>query len=99
MHLTGKENFLLQGSKGIRQWLINSCTSPMKIHKITHSEDYNQWLKSLGTWKLNKPNNQNSIKVPKVGKPTIKKRYYKTLGTSVINSSMSPYSLAVPARF
>ena len=28
-----------QGSKGIRQWLINWCTSPMIIDKITPSKD------------------------------------------------------------
>ncbi len=44
--------------------------------KITHFEDNNHWLRSLGTWKLNKANNQNSIKVPKVGKPTIKKTLF-----------------------
>ena len=29
-----------QGSKGIMQWPINSCTSPMMIHKIASSVDY-----------------------------------------------------------
>ena len=38
---------------------------------------------------LNEQTNQNSIKVPKVAKTTNK----KTLGTSVINSQMSPPSL------
>ena len=30
-----------QGSKGIRQWKINWCISPIMIHKITQSVDYN----------------------------------------------------------
>ena len=30
-----------QGSKGIRQWLINSCTSLMMIQKIITFGDYN----------------------------------------------------------
>ena len=38
---------------------------------------------------LNEPTNQNSIKVHKVKKQTDNKLYYKTLGTSVIDSSMS----------
>ena len=46
---------------------------------------------------LNKPTKQNSIKGPKVVKPiNKKKRYYKTLGTSVI---MSPPSLFVPGQY
>ena len=44
----------------------------MMIHKITLSVDFNLWLKRLDT-KLSKPTNQNSIKVPKVVKPTNKK--------------------------
>ena len=34
--------------------------------------------------------NQKPMKVPKVVKPTNMKSYYKILGTSVINSQMSP---------
>ena len=34
--LQGKE---WQGSKGIRQWLINCCTSQMITHKINHCVD------------------------------------------------------------
>ena len=45
---------------------------------------YNQWLKRLET-QLNKPTNQDSIKVIKVVKPTNKKNH-KTVGTSVTNS-------------
>ena len=38
----------------------------------THFVDYNQWLKRFDT-QLNKPTNQNLMKVPKVIKPTNKK--------------------------
>ena len=62
------------------------------IHKITPSADYNKWLKRLDT-QSNEPTNQNSKEVPKVVHPMYKKRYYKTLGTSVMNSPMSPSSL------
>ena len=62
----------------------------MKIHKITHSEII---ISGWYVWKPNKPINQNLIKLPKVVGPTNKKRCYKTLGTSVINSPMSPPSL------
>jgi len=30
---------IVQGAKGIRQWAINWCISPMMIHKITRSVD------------------------------------------------------------
>ena len=40
-------------------------TSPSMIHKITTSVDYNWWLKRLDT-QLDKPSNQNSIKVLKL---------------------------------
>ena len=43
-----------KGSKGIRQWPVKQCTSSMMIHKITHSVDFNKWLKRLST-QLNKP--------------------------------------------
>ena len=46
--------------------------------------------------KLIEATNQNSIKVPKVVKQRIRKRNYKTLGTSVINSPMFPSSLSTP---
>ena len=64
----------------------------MMIHKITPSVDYNYLLKRLET-QLNHPTNENSVKAPKVIKQRIRKRYYKTLGTSVIDSSLSPLSL------
>ena len=62
------------GTKGIEQWLITWCTSPMLIHN-----------KRLDT-QLNKPTYQNLLKVPKVVGQRISKRYYKTLGTCVINA-------------
>ena len=46
-------------------WPTNLCTSPLMIHKITPSEDYNQWLKHLDT-QHNEPTKQNSITVPKL---------------------------------
>ena len=42
---------------------------------------------------LNDPTNQNSILVPIIIKQTNKKTFYKTLGTCVINNSLSPLSL------
>ena len=36
-------------SKEIRQWQIYGCSSPMMIHKIIYSVDYNWWLKQLDT--------------------------------------------------
>ena len=41
------------------------CTSPMMIHKITPSVDFDYWMKRLDT-QLNESTNQNSIKNPKV---------------------------------
>ncbi len=55
----------------------------MMIHKITPSVENNYGLKRLDT-QLNEPTNQNSIKVPKVVKPTNKKILLETLGTSVV---------------
>ena len=39
--LTGPLSGIQIFHTGIRQWLINSCTSPMMIHKIIPSIDYN----------------------------------------------------------
>ena len=39
----------------------------MMVHKIIPAVIYNKWVKRLDT-QLNKPPNQNSIKVPKVVK-------------------------------
>ena len=48
----------------------------MMIYKITTSVDYNYWLKHLEIL-LNEPTNQNSVKVPKVVKPTNNKTIIK----------------------
>ena len=65
----------------------------MKINKITPSVDYNLLLKRLDT-QFNESTKQNSIKGLKaVDKKRIRKRYYITLGTSVINSLLSPPNL------
>ena len=55
------------------------------MHKITPSV----YLIKHFVTKFNEPTNQNSTKVPKVLKP-----FKITMGTSVINSPMSPPSLA-----
>ena len=48
----------------------------MMIHKITPSVDYNQLLKrSDSDTQLYEAANQNSVKVPKVVKPTNKKTF------------------------
>ena len=62
-------SLVFQGSQGIRQWLINLCTSPIMIRKITPFVNNNQSFKRLDT----EPTNQNSIKVSKVVKPPNKK--------------------------
>ena len=72
----------------IKQWPINWCTFPMTIHKITLSVDYNLWLKRLYTQPMN-----NQSEFNKSSK--IRKRYYKTLVTSVINNPMSPPALGI----
>ena len=41
-------------------------------------------------FELKKPTNQNSLKSPKLLSQRTRKCYYKTLGTSVINSQLSP---------
>ena len=74
---------------GVRQWPINLCTSSKIIHKITTSIDYNQWLNT----QLNEQTNKNSIKSPKLLSQRIRKRFYRTLRTSVIINPMSPPSL------
>ena len=82
---------LVQRSKGISQLLIYWCLSQMMTNKITPYVYYNWWLKRLDT-QLNELTNKNSIKFLKVFKPK-NNNYYKTLGTSVLNSPMSPPSL------
>ena len=57
----------------------------MIIHKITHSVDYNYWLKRLDN-QLNEATNQNSIKVPKVKQNVSIKLWGQ------VNSPLSPPS-------
>ena len=57
----------------------------MMIPKITPSVD-NNWCLKRSAKELNEPTNQNSIKVAGLLIQRIRKRYYKALGTSVINS-------------
>ena len=45
---------------------------PYKDTQFKPSVHYNYWLKRLDT-QLNKPTNENSLKVPKVDNPTNKK--------------------------
>ena len=63
----------------------------MVIHRTTSSVDFNQWWKPFDQiLKLtNQPTN------PKLLSQTIKKLYYKTLGTTVINSPISPPYLSI----
>ena len=70
---------LYQGSKGIRQWQINWCKSPMMIRKIT---GWNVWTLNI----MNQP-----IKIRQIPQ-RIRKLYYETLETSIINSQLSPPS-------
>ena len=63
----------------------------MLISKIVPSVDQTKWLKRFNT-QLNELINQYSQKSPKLLINRIRKGYYKTLGTSVINSSLSPLS-------
>ena len=58
------------------------------IHKFTTSVVNNLWLKLLDTQPMN-----NHSEFNKTSK--IRKRYYKTSGTSVINSPMSPPALGI----
>ena len=61
---------------------------PNDENKFTLPVGYNQWLKRFDT-QLNDPT--NSIQALNVVEPLNKKRYYKTLGTIVINSPMSTH--------
>ena len=49
-------------------------------------------VKHLNT-QLNEPTNQNSLKSPKLLSQRIRKHYYKTLRTRVINTLLSPFFL------
>ena len=64
----------------------------MMIHKMNPSVDYNQWLKRMNT-QLNEQTNQNSLESSKLLSQRIRKRFYKTLGTSVTNSTLPTLSL------
>ena len=66
----------------------NDDTQNYNIHRIQLN------VKSLHT-ELKEQTNQNLIKVPKVVEPS---SYYKTLGTDVINSPMSPPSLVLNGK-
>ena len=56
----------------------------------TPSVDWKHKLKCLDTL-LNEPTNLYAIKAPKFLIERIRKSYYKTLGTGVINSPLSEY--------
>ncbi len=60
----------------------------MMINKVTPSVDYNWWLKHLEAIMENK-----LTKPIKIESQQIRQCYYKTWGTSAINSPMSPPSL------
>ena len=64
------------------------------IHKIPFYVDYNFWLKCLDT-QLIESTNKKLLKVPKVVKPTNRKTLLVTVGTSVINSPLSPFFLTM----
>ncbi len=51
-------------------------------------------VKRLDT-KLNEPTNHNSLKSPPLLSQRIRKRYYKTMGTSVINNPLSLFAFMV----
>ena len=73
---------MCQGSKGIRQWSINWCTNPnddKQIYPLCRLK----LIKLINT-QLNEPTNQNQMS-RKLLSQRIRKRYYKTLGTSVAN--------------
>ena len=67
--------------------IVRYCLGRL-IFSIDLHVDYNEWLKRLDAQLNNE--NQNTTKVPKVIKLTNKKKINKTLGTSVINSPISP---------
>ena len=64
----------------------------MMKHKSYSSVENNYWLKRLDT-QLNEQTFQIQEGPKRLLRKRIRKRYYKTLGTSVINSPMSPPSL------
>ena len=66
-----RSRIIYEGSRGIRQWPVDLFTSPIMIHKITHYVGSLQLL--VETFGHSTLSNQNSIKFPKVLKPTNKK--------------------------
>ena len=78
----------IQGFRGIRQWSINCCTSTMMIHNSIFcrfklvTETFGQSTKWTNPSKFNKD--------PKVLSQQIRKSYYKTLGTSIMNNPLFP---------
>ncbi len=81
------ESFYLWINQGI--YGDKAMADKFMLHKITLSVYYNKWLKRLDT-KLNKQININSIKVPKFVKQTNNKTLLNNMGTSVMNSPISP---------
>ena len=78
--------------------ILNWCTTPKMIHKITCTVDYNYWL---NVWTLNLMN--QSIKFRTmiiIVKPTNENHSLRRWGTSVIKSPMSPPSMKyLPINF
>ncbi len=68
----------------------------MMKHKIFNSVSYQKWLRRLNT-ELYEPTNQNSSF--KFLSQRNSKRYYKTLGNSVINNPMSSPFLILTSYF
>ena len=64
----------------------------MMIHKIIPSVVQNYWLKRFNT-QLNESDNENSLSSLKFLRQRMRKRYYRALGTSVINRPLSPLTL------
>ena len=65
----------LQGSKGIRHWQINWCKSPMK--KINKLPLLQIKIRGWNVWTLNQ---SKFTEVPKVVRPTKKKRLLQNFG-------------------
>ena len=79
----------VQGSIGMQTMPDKLVFIPNDDAQNYPSVDYNYWLKSFAT----QLNESKFNKFPKLLRHQIKKRYYKTLGTSVVNSQLSPPSL------
>ena len=72
-------------------------SSPIMIHNITLSVDYNKWLEHVVT-QLTEPTNQSSIRSLNWLSQKYENVFKKLLGTSVINSPMSSPSLQLTQR-